>query len=216
MKLTLVVAATGLILLTVMVIFWPRHPAIAPKINSSLTANTNSPFGDTKIFSTADLPDRDPHFSFTVAVPSIWAAEYVADSKGVNFFESASATSEPSLAQSKVFVQFYQSHDFQPPATSDGTTPQQLTLAGYSALKYSEAGKSNASQPSWYTQPHQVIVIRSSSDQLATFYIFAQSPDLSDRDFQKILSTVNFSSPQPAQAGPGVSLSASDSQSKIL
>lgn len=181
-------------------LLWPRHPAVAPTTN---TANANnsvsntSTSANTTVFSTADLPDRDSHFSFSLSLPSPWVVEYIGDSKAINFFDLAGQTQEPSLAESKVFVQYYEANDFQPSTYS--TTPQESVIAGQPARQYQYQVPDSVQftlapgYPVWVvTKNHQLIHVRTGQGAPYTFLVFHQSPEVADTVFATMIQSLRL------------------------
>ena len=186
---------------------WPHQPVIAPTTNTahqniSLTnadahVNLNTAV-ETTMFSTADLPDRNAHFSFTLNIPSTWVAAYVSDSQAINFYDPQASAQTTTIAQSKVFVQYYEGQAFTP--STDTTQSRSLTVAGLPAREYTyEASRTTASVrpgfPEWIvTAKHIVLQLQTGTSQPYTYYVFHQRPDLATADFYDMVNSIKINS----------------------
>ncbi len=162
--------------------------------NQTTTTPTNTAVGVT-MFSTLDLPDRDPAFSFTADVPTAWAVEYVAASQAINVYDPRGA-GETSLTNSKMFIKYFSAASFQTLTTVDILTRTELTINGRPAVTYTIKKKSSVpdfpDQPPWRNLEHRVTDIRSTDDSPTTFYVFAKAPEVSDATFDAFLNSLKF------------------------
>src|SRR5690348_12815413 len=91
-----IILVSILVLMLLTWFFWPPKKTSAPTLNNTTTnivANQPSPVVNSShagvTFSTADLPDRDPAFEFSLSLPTSWRAEYVPSPKAVNIYDPA-------------------------------------------------------------------------------------------------------------------------------
>ena len=193
-----VFSALALVLVVVGYLLWPRREPITISAHNNESVaqnNTNTaPQDQMKVFSTADLPDRDPHFAFTVSIPVSWVAEYRSDTKSLNFFTAGQGMPSDTLASSQALVQYYQSTDFSAEPANAGDAPQHLTLNGYQAEIYTSTGQAAGILPSWMGESHTVYVIRDKASGQATFLVWSKSPSLNSDQFVSIIKTISFTS----------------------
>lgn len=176
-------------------LLWPRTQVVAPTTNTA-KVNVNQPTSNantstnTTTFSTVDLPDRDPRFSFSTHLPSGWVAEYVPGSRAIIFLDpQAGGTSN--LEKTRVFVTYFEATTFQTLTTVEVKSRSELSINERPAVQYVIAKKSGVAdftaQPDWRNRQHQVTDIRTTSDSPTIFYAFAQAPDLPEEIFSDIL-----------------------------
>lgn len=169
----------------------------AENTNAPANANTspNPAAAGVTTFSTLDLPDRDPAFEFTAAIPTAWAAEYVPGSQAINVYDPRGERST-SLENSKIFIRYFTATTFQTLTTVDILERTTSTIADRPAVTYVIRKKSAAadfpSQPAWRNGEHRVTDIRSTDDNPTTFYVFAKAPDVSDETFDAFLASLKF------------------------
>lgn len=185
-------------LVLVIGLLWPQRPAVAPTTNTSTGNQNTSPTGtsgQTTVFSTADLPDRDPHFAFILNMPVSWTAEYVPASQAINFFDATVAGDGTTMGNSQVFVQYYQADDFQPDTYSQNA--RAATVGGRSAKWFQYQVPKNVQfslapgYPAWVvTKTHRLVHIRTGSQAPYIFYIFHQSPELGNSIFNTLLDSL--------------------------
>jgi hypothetical protein len=195
-----VFAIVALALIIAGYFLWPQREPVSVGVHGNkTTANTNSVTNTSgqsqmKVFSTADLPDRDSHFAFTISVPKTWAAEYRSDTKGINFFTTGQTVPPDTLKSSQAFVQYYLSDTFSQEPSQAGDAPQMLTINGYQAEIYTSTGVSQGVLPTWMGQSHTVYVIRGSAAGQTIFLVWSKSPDLDSDQFASIMKTISFTS----------------------
>lgn len=186
---------------------WPVKKSLAPTTPSTTVAAVNvsadvdvpALVEDTIGFSTADLPDRDPAFTFSASIPSTWRVEYVAGSQAINFYDPQ-ASSDSSLDQSVVFIKYYQAESWLTPSTVTIKSQSASTIDGRPAKTYQiekKVGVANfSSQPAWRNLEHQVTDIRTTDNSPTTFYVVAKAPNLSTVSMENFLLSLTFSNSQ--------------------
>lgn len=201
-------AAIGVIIVVV-ILFRPKATQ-APTTNTlnnnanqaveatNTNSATNSSVSNVNTeFSTDDLPDRDPKFSFTSAIPKTWVVEYVAGSKAINIYDPYAAGTT-NLDQSRIFITFFQASDFQTLTTVTVKSRTPTTINGHAAVTYSISKKTDVpnfnSQPIWRNQEHRVTDIRTSTKSPTVFYALAKAPAVSNQVFDDFLKSLKFTS----------------------
>jgi len=205
MKQRYLMVAIGVVLLgAIGWLTWPPKKTVAPTVQNNNTAIANidvnvdtsvSAPADTIVFSTADLPDRDPAFELTAAIPKTWRAEYVAASSAINLYDPQ-ASGSTNLEKSQIFVKYFSASKFLTLSTVDILSQSSTTISGRPAMKYLIEKKSGikdfVGQPSWRNEKHTVTDIRSTDQSPTTFYVYAQSPKVSDAVFTNFLTSIKF------------------------
>lgn len=164
---------------------WPKATK-APTTNTAgsvnnAISNLNTPVTiPTTVFSTVDLPDRDPNFSFAISLPSTWLVEYRSPLTAINVYDpNISASSN--LMKSRLLIQYYTGADFRAPKNISGRVTS-LTVAGQPAQRYtlkSSAASTLGSYPNWWWEARTVTEVRSGATSPHTFYVFHVAPDVS-------------------------------------
>lgn len=186
---------------------WPPKQSVAPTTNTANSAVVNTNTTTTTVntstavpagmivFSTTDLPDRDPAFDFTVNIPKTWRVEYVSSSTAINLYDPKAAGAT-NLEKSQIFIKYFTASTFLTLTTVDIKSQTASTINGRSAMTYvieKKPGiKDFVGQPSWRNAEHTVTDIRSTSDDPTTFYVFAKSPEVSDDLFESFLNSIKF------------------------
>lgn len=183
---------------------WPPKKTAAPTVTvntntaTNVSADVDTPVdssSNTIVFSTTDLPDRDPAFDFTAYIPKSWRVEYVADSQAINIYDPQAKASS-NLEKSQIFVKYFSASSFQTLSTVDIISQASLTINNRPAIAYTIKKKSSAknfaSQPSWRNIEHRVTDIRSTDNSPTTFYVFAKAPTVGDSQFDAFLNSVRF------------------------
>lgn len=164
-------------------------------VTNANSALTNVSLSGVTIFSTLDLPDRDPVYDFSAEIPSAWAVEYVAASQAITIYDPRGA-GETSLANAKIFIKYFTASNFETLTTVDILSQQATTIIGRPAMTYVIKKKSTAPdfphQPTWRNVQHRVTDLRLSDASPSTFYVFAQAPDVSDSIFSTFLNSLKF------------------------
>lgn len=205
MKQRYLIIVISVVLLGAIIWFtWPPEKTSAPTVTTENTAVTNidvnvdtsvKASADTIVFSTADLPDRDPAFDLTAAIPKTWRVEYVVASTAINIYDPK-ASGATNLEKSQIFIKYFSASKFQTLTTVDILTQSSSTISGRPAVNYVIEKKSGIKdfigQPSWRSKKHQVTDIRSTDENPTTFYVFAQSPTVSDTVFTNFLTSIKF------------------------
>lgn len=170
-------------------IWWliPPKRTVAPTTNQATTNTTtgtvNANRGVTEptvVFSTVDLLDRDPNFSFSVAIPEHWLVEYRPAAKAINMYEAV--TGQASVATSQVVVQYYTGAAFVSPSGLSGAVTSAKTTAGQAMRTYTlktDAQRTAASLPAWWTDAHQVVEVQSGTTTPYVYYQFHFKPEVS-------------------------------------
>ncbi|MBI2984422.1 MAG: hypothetical protein HYY50_02260 [Candidatus Kerfeldbacteria bacterium] len=188
--------------------FFGQRQTIAPTVNNrpqSINQSTTSIGNDnqqpsvTTPFSTNDLPDRDPAFDFSAALPLGWAAQYVEVSRAINFFDPRATGTGP-IEQSRIFVTSEEGVDF-PRASGPGSSQRrQLSVGGRQAVEFERQGETaTAGQPTWLAPAHPVVEIRITQGHPTRYYIFARAPDLPTDTFEAFLRSLDI----PAETAAG-------------
>lgn len=197
----------GVLLIGAVIWFmWPAKKTVAPTVNTTATVLSNQnvntvvekpvviPAGSIAL-STSDLPDRDPAFDFTAAIPKNWRVEYVSSSTAINIYDPK-ALGSTSLEKSQIFIKYFTASNFQTLSTVDIKSQTTTTINDRPAVIYVIEKKSGikdfVGQPSWRNKEHRVTDIRSTDESPTTFYVFAKSPDINDEVFVSFLNTVKF------------------------
>ncbi len=179
-------AAVGLVAAAGLALWWliPTKTSRAPttNLNTGAATNLNSPTNQTApvstiTFSTVDLPDRDPNFSFTLNIPDHWLVEYREDLVAVNLYDPNLTGS--TVAKSRIMVQYYSGQDFRQP-TNTIAAPTQLTIAGRPAQRYTlkaSTGVEPGTVPGWWSESRQVTEVRGGASTPGVVYVFHPAPD---------------------------------------
>jgi hypothetical protein len=190
-----------------------QRKTVAPTVNNSnanananvstnvdepvANSNSDEPLTDTSFFTTNDLPDRDSHFNFSANLPEGWAADSVAGSQAINFFDP-SGEADTDLNRSQIFVRYFESSEFETLSTVDILSRTETTINGRPAVTYVIKKKASVpdfpSQPTWRNQEHRVTDIRSTDASPTIFYVFAKAPAVTNATFDTFLNSVVFTS----------------------
>ncbi len=198
----IVLGMVGAVIVAVIWGYVQRQDVIAPTVNQPVNINqpnTNSPANTntatTAVFSTADLPDRDPKLSFIATIPASWVAEYVAGSQAINFYDPK-GTADSTLEKSQIFVKYFEASKFLTLTTVTIKSRTETTVNGRPTVTYIIEKKIGVadfpSQPSWRNREHRVTDIRSTNASPTLFYVFAKAPDVTDAVFDQFLTSVTF------------------------
>lgn len=136
------------------------------------------------VFSTADLPDRDPHFEFMVTIPSGWVAEYLAAGPAINFYIPTGA-GKTTIEKSRIFVTF---------TTPDTPLSGSLKISGLTAQE-AEATNikvGNKAKPSWLIGSKQITEVQTTTAAPYTIVQFSPAPDLPNTVFDGFLNSLTF------------------------
>ncbi|MBI5467191.1 MAG: hypothetical protein HY975_03180 [Candidatus Kerfeldbacteria bacterium] len=181
-------------------IWWviPPKRSVAPTTNqlttNSATGTSNANragAAPTVVFSTVDLLDRDPNFSFSVAIPEHWLVEYRPAVKAINMYEAV--TGQASLSLSQVFVQYYTGSSFATPTDVTGTIASSQTTAGQPMRTYRLTGnkrRASAGVPSWWSNEHTVVEVQSGEAAPYVYYQFHLQPALTPSISETLWTTL--------------------------
>lgn len=180
---------------------WPAKKTTAPTTNTvantsiantNATVNTNTSTAQTQTFSTADLPDRDPAFEFTMNIPKTWRVEYIATTKAINIYDPS--LTGTAVDKSQLFIQYYVGKDFKD--SSRAIDPvEDTTIANGNAVhqqNLSASGAASAMYPAWLVQAHQLTDIRTGTKNPYTFYSVHAAPTISNDMRSTVLNSLSF------------------------
>ena len=180
---------------------WPTKKTMAPTVNSSNTAlvhvdqPTNIP-STMILFSTADVPDRDPAFEFTLVIPKQWRVEYLAGVKAMNFYDPAGVKTGTSLEQSQLIVQASTGIATDVPSGFSKKEISTMTNAGVrvteETLTATAAAKKQTGLPAFMSATHPVAVFESTSGTSTIRYLASRHPNVDDPTWQSIVSSLKF------------------------
>lgn len=203
MKQRLLFSLVSILLLGAVIwIFWPTKKTLAPTANvnslaavnvaANVDAATNTT-ADLIDFSTADLPDRDPVFSFNVSIPKTWRAEYVPAAKAINLYDSQ-VGGNSNLDRSMIFITYYSAETFTAPLNMDIKSQSEATISKLAVKTYiiqkNSDRKKFAGQPAWLDLEHRITDIRTTDAKPTIFYSLAIAPGLSDAQFSTFLASL--------------------------
>lgn len=194
----------GFIGLTVIVwLLYPTKHSTAPTLNTSATnqsaaninstANTNTSSLNTIAFSTADLPERDPAFSFTMNLPLSWRAEYSTDAKAINMYDKS--VTGTSLTTSQVFIRYYTASTMKKIVAVANTNEETMLNATFTAQKYERPAVTSAipsGYPTWWKEQHKALEVQTGSTAPYTYYTFDFHPTLSWADISSLVASITF------------------------
>ncbi len=181
---------TFVVILAAVITGWLAHVPKA-KAPTKSTANSNgSPKSDqVQIFSTADIPDRDPHLEFRISLPVNLAGDYLASAKSLRFYVPGANGQTPDIQ----LLAWY------------GSTLPAGTITQYagpyvdgmlSAWYAGVTGSASSGLPSWVAHQHNEAWV-SIQGNANHYYVFAQGPSLSDAAFQTIVTSLRFDQALP-------------------
>jgi len=134
-------------------------------------------------------------FNFSFSILENWQTGTALASKAVNIY-NPDTEGESALEQSQIFITFFDANDFQTLAAVNILSRVEHTVAGRPAVTYVIAKKENAAdfagQPPWRNTTHKVTDVRVSDKNPSRFYVFAKNPELSEAEFQRFLSSLEF------------------------
>lgn len=205
MKQRLLFSLVSILLLgTVIWIFWPTKKSLAPTATVNTTtavniaANVDVPTNTvTNLidFSIADLPDRDPAFSFNVSIPKTWRAEYVPAAKAINLYDSQ-AGGKSNLERSMIFITYYSAEEFTAPLNMDIKSQSEATINKLATKTYivqkNSDRKKIVGQPAWLDLEHRITDIRTTDAKPTIFYSLAIAPGLSDAQLSTFLASLSM------------------------
>jgi hypothetical protein len=176
---------------------WPAKKLVAPTTNTAATNQTNSnqsgqtntstTNGSMITFSTADLPDRDPAYDFTVSLPSTWRVEYLSAGKAIQVYEQ-SVTEGKAI---RLFITTQTVSTLTRPTGAIGTAtiiPADATHP--ERQQYTVQSSAASSRPSWWTQQHQTIIFANWTMTPASQYTFAFAPTVTASTITSIAATM--------------------------
>lgn len=161
--------------------FRPSHPTLAPTKNantiSATNLNTVAPLS-TLLFSTADLPDRDPAFEFSIQVLPSWRAEYNKKAKAINLYE---ATDGSTFDDARLWITPATSAEVKKSAFAAGRLSTELigqTTATVYQLRLDQGTTlpANANEPAFLRADHRLVMIEDAKSSPARFYAVAVAP----------------------------------------
>lgn len=134
-------------------------------------------------------------FNFSFSILDNWQVGAALGSRAINIYDS-SIENNSALEQSQIFITFFDANDFQTLSTVNVLSRMEHTVAGRPAVTYVITKKENvadfAGQPSWRNVTHKVTDVRVSDENPSRFYVFAKNPELSEAEFQRFLSSLEF------------------------
>lgn len=149
--------------------------------NANLNSSTTYPG---VVFSTADLPERDPHFEFMATIPSGWVAEYLADGPAINLY-NPSAAGQTTLEKSKIYVTYTIRSDSLSSDRTIANHPAQVT-----ATVNIDATEKYI--PAWMSKVTQITQVQTNDTAPYTVIQFYQAPDLPDSTFDGFVSSLQL------------------------
>ncbi len=194
-KYTPLIILPAICICLVAVLVWPKKKALAPTVNTTTVTNTVQPVVNTNsaptssviTFSTVDVPERDPAFDFSMQLPDTWLVEYQPTPKAINVYAPKGTGTR--LGQSTVFIQYYTGTTFQFPARTLATTKKSFVSSEQSVSSYTEKAVTTVvptNYPTWWSQQHEVIDVRSGSSAPYTFFVLHFAPTLDSATIQQL------------------------------
>lgn len=191
-----VLSAIAVVLAAVIIFMRPNQPALAPTSNTNQQTVTNttktSTMPATVTFSTADIPERDPAFSFTMRVPDNWNVDYLSGPKRISFFDPSSSGN--TLAQSQIVVSLRQLNE---PAVPEIFQAQQLLSVANTNMvinRYAVSLKPTVNVmpapdlPTWLFAPHTLALLTGRAS-AAKRFVIEFAPGVDDAVAETILSS---------------------------
>lgn len=198
-----IISIAGIVVLIVSVwLLYPTKRTSAPTIKTNTTTNTSvantntatntSPLA-TITFSTADLPERDPAYSFSLSLPVSWRAEYVAAAKAMNMYDKSIVGS--SITASQMFVTYYNGSAFSSIDLIPDSSAANIKAGNQPTQTYDRVTNvptAPSGFPSWWPQSHHVVEVKTGDAAPYTFYVFDFAPTLSWTAINNVISTIKF------------------------
>lgn len=134
-------------------------------------------------------------FDFCVTVPENWQTEAVPQIESLNFYDPA-AEGSTNLDRSQVFVRHFRANSFQTLSTVTIHSRNETTVAGRPAVAYEIEKKQGVTnfpnQPSWRSERHFVTDVRVADTNPSIFLVFGKRPDLPEKTFDQLLSSLDL------------------------
>lgn len=187
-------AASVLVVALVGVSVWvwrtTKKPVTTNTSNTVVNDRTTQPaLAATVDFSTTDLPDRDPGFSFDMKIPAGWRVEYLAAVKAINLYvEKGSGTT---LERSQMVIQLPISLSQYRIASTEKKTYNTIT-ADQQRLIPKTGFQRQAGLPGFMVLTHDQYVVHASATSDATKYLISRNPQVISETVENILRTMTL------------------------
>ncbi len=133
-------------------------------------------------------------YVFTAVILEDWEIKALNRGKTLNFYDPA--IEAENLEQSQIFVTSFVANDFQISEQLNVLSRTEHRVDGQLAVTYviSQDDGQNIfnNQPEWRGETHKTTNIRLQDDNPSLFYVFAKNPGLSEAEFQRFLSSIEF------------------------
>lgn len=142
-------------------------------------------------FSTADLPDRDPGFSFSMKIPSGWRVEYLPTVKAINLYtEQGTGTT---LDRSQMVVQLPITQSLYSVTSSEKKTFGTIVVDAQRAVP-KPALQRNTALPRFFVLTHDQYLVHASATSDTTVYVISRNPTVIQETIENILRSMTLSS----------------------
>lgn len=159
-------------------------------INSNGNVNADNSVLTGQTFYTADLPEADPAYKFSIRLMSGWVVEYNGDSRRIEITNPDKTGTE----KTQILIGYYRGTVFAVPGGSPVGEETNTTVAGQSARRMTVTPNDMTGEdPGWGRTAHLEVDIIAPATTDGLHYRFDFSPLISATLADEILSSLNLS-----------------------